>query len=117
MIATIANGTCWPNIGWAAFRFAGGTWQLIPGRHDGFVEALAAVGPDIRETVPIWRKKRRSLQPNRWNENAHLALERHALRCGLLEANHEGDAQAEEARGISLAERKHPMQHVRLGRR
>ena len=55
MIATIANGTCWPNIGWAAFRFAGGAWQLIPGRHDA-VEALAAVGSDIRETVPIWRK-------------------------------------------------------------
>jgi hypothetical protein len=57
MVTTIANGTCWPNSGWAVFRFTGGAWQLVPyGFHGGFVLALAAVGSDIRETVPVWRK-------------------------------------------------------------
>jgi hypothetical protein len=57
MVAAIANGTCWPNSGWAVFRFTGGAWQLVPnGYHGGFVAALAAVGSDIRQTVPVWHK-------------------------------------------------------------
>jgi hypothetical protein len=57
MVAIFARGTCLPNFGWAAFRFTGGEWQLVPnGSHPGFVIALAAVSSDLRETVPIWRK-------------------------------------------------------------
>ena len=59
MVATIANGTCWPNSGWAVFRLTGGgAWQLVPnGYHSGFVAALGAVGSDIRETVPVWLRR------------------------------------------------------------
>ncbi len=57
MIATLARGTCVPNLGWAAFKFAGGAWQLVPnGSHPGGPTFLSAVGSDIRETVPVWRK-------------------------------------------------------------
>jgi hypothetical protein len=57
MVAIFARGTCLPNFGWAAFRFTGGEWQLVPnGSHPGFVIALVALGSDLRETVPIWRK-------------------------------------------------------------
>jgi hypothetical protein len=57
MIATFARGTCLPNYGWAAFMFSGGAWQLVPGGpRAGFVAALAAVGSDVRETSPVWRK-------------------------------------------------------------
>lgn len=57
MVVTFAQGTCWPNSGWAVFRFTGGAWRLVPnGYHGGFVAALSAVGLDIRETVPVRRK-------------------------------------------------------------
>lgn len=57
MVATFARATCLPNFGWAAFSFTGGAWQLVAnGSHPGFVIALVAVGSDLRETVPIWRK-------------------------------------------------------------
>jgi hypothetical protein len=57
MVATFAQGTCLPNNGWAVFTFTGGAWQLVPnGYHAGFVAALTAVGSDIRQTVPVWRK-------------------------------------------------------------
>jgi hypothetical protein len=56
MVAIFARGTCLPNYGWAAFRFTGGQWQLVPnGSQTRFVSALVAVGSDLRETVPIWR--------------------------------------------------------------
>ena len=55
MVVSFAQGTCWPNSGWAVFRFAGGSWRLVPERHAGPVVALAASGSDIRETVPVWR--------------------------------------------------------------
>jgi hypothetical protein len=56
MIATLARGTCLPNLGWAAFRFTEGAWQLVPnGSHPGFVGSLSALGSDVRETVPVWR--------------------------------------------------------------
>jgi hypothetical protein len=82
MVVAIANGTCWPNSGWAVFRFTGGAWQLVPnGYHSGFVAALAAVGSDIRETVPIWRKGDGICFPNggtkarfwRWNGSRFAA--------------------------------------------
>jgi len=57
MVAIFARGTCLPNFGWAVFSFTGGAWQLVTnGSHPGFVIALVAVGSDLRETVPIWRK-------------------------------------------------------------
>ncbi len=56
MVATFANGTCWPTSGWAVFRFMGGAWHIIPNGYRGGFVALAAVGSDIRETVPVWRK-------------------------------------------------------------
>jgi hypothetical protein len=55
MVVTFANGTCWPTSGWAVFRFTGGAWQLFPPGYRGGFVALAAVGSDIRETVPVWR--------------------------------------------------------------
>jgi hypothetical protein len=56
MVAIFARGTCLPNFGWAAFRFTGGEWQLVPnGSHPRFVTTLVAVGSDLRETVPVWR--------------------------------------------------------------
>jgi hypothetical protein len=57
MVATFAQGTCLPNSGWAVVTFTAGAWQLVPnGYHTGFVAAIAAVGSDIRQTVPVWRK-------------------------------------------------------------
>ena len=57
MVVTFAQGTCWPNSGWAVFRFTGGAWRLVPnGYHGGFVAALSAVGLDIRERVPVRRQ-------------------------------------------------------------
>lgn len=56
MVAIFARAICLPNYGWAAFRFTGGEWQLVPnGSQTHFVSALVAVGSDLRETVPIWR--------------------------------------------------------------
>jgi hypothetical protein len=58
MVAVFARATCLPNYGWALFSFSGGAWQLAAnGSHPGFVIDLVAVGPDLRETVPIWRQR------------------------------------------------------------
>jgi hypothetical protein len=53
MVVVFARGTCLPSSGWAVFRSTGGIWQLVLQR-TGF-STLAATGPDIRETVWIWR--------------------------------------------------------------
>lgn len=53
MIATLARGTCLPNFGWAAFRLAGGDWQLVM-RRNGF-GIVSKAGSDIREEVPVFR--------------------------------------------------------------
>ena len=53
MVAVFARGTCLPSSGWAVFSSTGGAWQLVLQR-TGF-STLAAAGPDIRETVWVWR--------------------------------------------------------------
>ena len=47
--------TCWPIQRWAVFSFAGGAWKLVLDRPQFIVPPLAAVGSDIRETVPVYR--------------------------------------------------------------
>jgi hypothetical protein len=54
MVAVFARGTCLPSSGWAVFRLTRGTWQLVVQR-TGF-STLAAAGPDIKETVAVWRR-------------------------------------------------------------
>jgi hypothetical protein len=50
MVASIAVPTgCGGSIGWAVFRFAAGTWQLVMKRNNGAF--LSAVHSDIRERV------------------------------------------------------------------
>jgi hypothetical protein len=55
MAATIANGTCWPNVGWVVFGSSGGAWQRVPGGDTLRVFSIKAVGSTLRETVPIYR--------------------------------------------------------------
>ncbi len=81
MAVTFARGTCLPNHGWALFSYTNGGWQLVPGRHDGFVVSLAGVGSDIRETVPVWRSYDSPCNPSggtrartwRWNGSRLVA--------------------------------------------
>jgi hypothetical protein len=47
--------TCWPIQRWAVFSFVGGAWKLVLDRPQFIVPPLAAVGSDIRETVPVYR--------------------------------------------------------------
>jgi hypothetical protein len=54
MVVSLASGgTSIPFEGWAVFRLAGGTWQLVMRRHDG--AQVSAAGSDIRETVGVSR--------------------------------------------------------------
>lgn len=53
MVVSLSSGSCQPTAGWVVFRLAGGTWQLVLRRDNG--ADLAAVGPDIRETVWVVR--------------------------------------------------------------
>jgi hypothetical protein len=54
MAATIANGTCWANVGWLVFAFRDGAWQLVPGGDTLRVLSIDVVGTDLRETVPVF---------------------------------------------------------------
>ena len=57
MVVSFAQATCWGINGWAIFSFTGSAWQLVPNEsHKNFIFPLAAVGSDIRERVPVYRK-------------------------------------------------------------
>jgi hypothetical protein len=54
MVASLASGGASVTVmGWAVFRLAGGTWQLVMQRKDGAY--VSAAGSDIRESVNIMR--------------------------------------------------------------
>lgn len=54
MAITIGAPTCWGTQRWAVFSFMGGAWQLVLDQRQ-FIFPLVAVGPDIRETAPVFR--------------------------------------------------------------
>jgi hypothetical protein len=54
MVVAIQAPTCWGLQRWAVFGLRGGAWQLVHDRHV-FIHSLVAVGPDIRETTPVFR--------------------------------------------------------------
>ena len=55
MVALLASGGASnPFGGWAVFRLAGGTWQLVMEHAGG--GRITAAGPDIRETVSVMRE-------------------------------------------------------------
>ncbi len=54
MVVSLASGgTSVPFEGWAVFRLAGGTWQLV--KRPGNGAQVSTAGPDIRETVFVLR--------------------------------------------------------------
>ena len=55
MAITIAAPTCWGVQRWVVFRLTSGAWQLVLDKRL-FIFNLAAVGSDIRETAPVWRR-------------------------------------------------------------
>jgi hypothetical protein len=57
MAFTLGAPTCWPVQGWAVFSFRDGDWRLVLSQALVFVvPPLAAVGGDIRETRPVYRR-------------------------------------------------------------
>lgn len=57
MAITIGAPTCWPVQGWAVFSFSDGDWRLVLSQRLVFVvPPLVAVGGDIRETRPVYRR-------------------------------------------------------------
>ncbi len=65
MVASIAvPAGCGGSIGWAVFRFAAGTWQLVMKRDNGAF--LSAVGSDIRERVGAPRPDDPHCSPSAW---------------------------------------------------
>jgi hypothetical protein len=47
MVGSVAIPSCGGSVGWAVFRWSGGTWRLVLNvKHGAFLDA---VGPDIRE--------------------------------------------------------------------
>jgi hypothetical protein len=56
MVIVFTAPTCWPLQGWAVFRFLDGDWRLVLLKRGVFVYPLAAVGRDIRETAPVYRR-------------------------------------------------------------
>ncbi len=56
MAVTLVAPTCWPVQGWAVYRFVDGAWQLVLSRPYVFIFRLDAVGGDIRETAPVFRR-------------------------------------------------------------
>jgi hypothetical protein len=55
MAVTIRAPTCWGIQRWAVFSFTGGVWQLVLDQSEFVFPPLVAVGPDIRETTPVFR--------------------------------------------------------------
>ena len=68
-----------------------GDWRLVLDRI-AFIFRLAVVGSDIRETSPVFRQGDSRCNPSGGVARADLALERHALRGGRLEAGNAGEA-------------------------
>ena len=65
MVASVAVPTgCGGSVGWAVFRFAGGTWQLVMERRNGAF--LSAAGSDIRERVGAPRAGDPRCSPSVW---------------------------------------------------
>jgi hypothetical protein len=57
MAITLSAPTCWPVQGWAVYHFAEGAWKLTLSRRGAFVvPPLVAVGSQIRETAPVYRR-------------------------------------------------------------
>ena len=56
MAVTFTAPTCWPVQGWAVYRRTGSTWRLLIARRGVFIFPLAAVGADLRETIPVFRR-------------------------------------------------------------
>ena len=51
MVGSVAIPSCGGSVGWAVFRWAGGTWRLVKNvKHGAF---LHAVGSDIREKIGV----------------------------------------------------------------
>jgi hypothetical protein len=51
MVGSIAIPSCGGSVGWAVFRYANGSWQLVKRvKHGAFLDA---VGSDIRETLGV----------------------------------------------------------------
>jgi hypothetical protein len=48
--------TCWPSQEWVVFSLTGGEWTLVLDRNQFLDPPLVAVGGDIRETVPVFRR-------------------------------------------------------------
>ena len=71
-------------IDWVVFGWTGSEWQLLLKRRQAAL--LGAAGPDIRETVFIFRPGRLALLPERGHQVADLALERRELRGRPVEA-------------------------------
>jgi hypothetical protein len=54
MAVAARSGTCLPFNGWAVFRYAGGSWQSVPGgTHYGYLLALSRSGNDLVEKAPV----------------------------------------------------------------
>jgi hypothetical protein len=51
MAASVAIPSCGGSVGWAVFRYRGGTWRLVMKQNHGAF--LAAVGADIREAIGV----------------------------------------------------------------
>jgi hypothetical protein len=51
MVGSVGIPGCGGSIGWAVFRYTGGTWRLVMNvKHGAFLDA---VGNDIRETIGV----------------------------------------------------------------
>ena len=55
MAVTIGAPTCWGVQRWAVFDFTRGKWRLVLDEV-AFIFRLDAIGTDIRETAPVFRK-------------------------------------------------------------
>jgi hypothetical protein len=54
MAVAAGSGTCLPFNGWAVFRYAGGTWQAVPGgAHYGYLVGLSRSGNDVVEKTVV----------------------------------------------------------------
>ena len=112
MVASLAIPSCGRTAGWVVFRRSGATWQLVMERNNG--ADLDAVGTGIRETQFVLRPRRRPLLPDRRDEVAHLALERHPLRLDRLDVFEAGEStrarrRCVHARVLRHAFRQHPL--------
>lgn len=65
MVVAFTAPTCWPFQTWAVFRRTGGVWRLVMVQRYAFVFLpLVAVGSDIRETAPVFRRSDSRCNPS-----------------------------------------------------